>query len=66
MKKPMQRRTLTLVLTCVLALALMVPALAHGHGHHGGRRGQTQVTVCTVDGCETTGRHVHNGVTYCG
>ncbi len=71
-RKPFRRRTLVLFLACVTALALMVPAMAHGHGGcHGGGRGwntrvQTQVTVCTVEGCEIAGRHVHNGVTYCG
>ena len=72
-RKPFRRRTLVLFLACVTALALMVPAMAHGHGggHHGGGRGwntqvQKQVTVCTVEGCEIAGRHVHNGVTYCG
>lgn len=69
-RKPFRRRTLVLLLACVTALALMVPAMAHGHGRHGGGcRGwsaQTQITVCTVEGCETAGRHVHNGVTYCG
>lgn len=63
-KKPRRRRTLVLLFACLTALALMVPALAHGH--HGSRRGQTQVTVCAVAGCETAGRHVHSGVTYCG
>lgn len=65
-RKPVRRRTLTLLLACVMALALMVPAMAHGHGHHGRRNVQTQVTVCTVEGCEIAGRHTHNGVTYCG
>lgn len=65
-RKTTKKRTLALVLACVTMLALMVPALAHGHGCHGGRRRQTQVTVCTVRNCETPGRHVHNGVTYCG
>lgn len=71
-RKPFRRRTLVLLLACVTALALMVPAMAHGHGgcHGGGRRWnaqvQTQITVCTVEGCEIAGRHVHNGVTCCG
>ena len=65
MKKPLKKRTLALILACAAALALMVPALAcGGHGRHHGR--QTQVTVCPVSGCEAAGRHVHNGVTYCG
>lgn len=62
-RKPMKKRALILLLACVTALALMVPALAHGH--HGGNRGQTRVTVCTVEDCDAVGRHVHDGVTYC-
>ena len=66
-RKHFSKRTLSLVLACIAVLALTVPALAcGGHGHHGGKRVQTQVTVCTVKGCETAGRHIHNGVTYCG
>jgi len=65
MNKSVQKRVLALVLACAAALALMVPDLAHGH-HGGGRRRQTQVTVCSLKGCETLGRHAHNGVTYCG
>lgn len=64
-RKPLKKRTLILALACLTALALMVPAMAHGH-HGGGRRRQTQVTVCTVKDCDLPGRHVHNGVTYCG
>lgn len=70
MKKPLKKRTLAMILACAAALALMVPALAcGGHGRrHGGNQAQvqTQVTVCPVSGCEIQGRHVHNGVTYCG
>lgn len=61
---PVKKRTLALILACITALALMVPALAHGH--HGGRRRTAQVTVCTFRDCDAAGRHVHNGVTYCG
>lgn len=61
------KRALVLALACITALALMVPAMAHGCGHHGRRvQKQTQVTVCTVKDCGIAGRHVHNGVTYCG
>lgn len=61
------------LLLCVLALAVLtLPVSAHGH-HGGGCHGRPSqpskpvtVTVCTVEGCTQTGRHVHNGVTYCG
>lgn len=61
--KPAKRRALALVLALAAVLALAGTALACGHH---GKKGQTQVTVCTVEGCGTAGRHVHNGVTYCG
>lgn len=60
------KRPLALLLACIAILALTVPALACGHGHHGGKKGQTQVTVCTVKNCDVAGRHTHNGITYCG
>ena len=60
-------------MTAVLAAVLLVvPASAHG-GHH--RQNQTSVqaqpaittcSVCTTADCHITGRHSHNGVTYCG
>ena len=60
---------------CVLALSLLtLPVSAHGR-HGGGCHGQPArpsqpvnptVTVCKVEGCAIAGRHVHNGVTYCG
>ena len=55
-------------LFCILALALLtLPVSAHGHGGHGGHaRAQQSVVVCPVEDCEIAGRHVHNGVTYCG
>ena len=65
-KKFSLKRPLALILACIAVLALTVPALACGHGHHGGKKSQTQVTVCTVKNCDKAGRHTHNGVTYCG
>ena len=65
------------LLLCVLALALLtLPVSAHGR-HGGGCHGRpavrpslpsrpAAVTVCQVEGCAVTGRHTHNGVTYCG
>ncbi len=51
-----------------LASALLVsPASACGR-HHGGQRPQASraVYLCPVEGCETGGRHIHDGVIYCG
>lgn len=52
-----------LVLTAAL---LAVPASAHG-GHHGKTRGAAApCAVCTTEDCTIIGRHVHDGVAYCG
>ena len=52
------------------ASIVTVPAFAHGHGGAKGHRvwmaEPTTYTVCPLDSCEVAGRHVHNGVTYCG
>lgn len=67
MKKPSR---LAAGLVCALMAALLIlPASAHGC--HGGRRQysrpvQTAVTVCAYEDCDLAGRHVHDGVTYCG
>ena len=64
------------LLLCVLTLALLTLPVS-AHGHHGGCHGQPSVrpslpsrpaavTVCQVEGCAIAGRHIHNGVTYCG
>lgn len=67
------KRVLLSALACIMAVNLLsVSASAHGgHGSggcHGRRTGtrQTVISVCTVDGCSVAGRHVHNGVVYCG
>lgn len=60
------------LLCAVLAAALVIPAAAHGC--HGGRRQrrvytppvQVSVTVCPYEDCGEAGRHLHDGVTYCG
>lgn len=65
-------RLLAGALCVMLAAMLIVPAAAHGchggRGHHGGYRQsvQTTVTVCPYEDCAQTGRHTHDGVTYCG
>ena len=63
------------ILLCALAAALLTLPVS-AHGHHGGCHSRpvrpsrpavsATVTVCQVEGCTKTGRHVHNGVTYCG
>ena len=69
-------RLLAGALCAALAALLIVPAAAHGchsagRGHHGGYRQaaqpvQTTVTVCPYDGCTAAGRHLHDGLYYCG
>ena len=60
-------RFLAAGLAALLTAAVLVSA-ALACGHHSrqaaGRTGSCQ--VCTVAGCTVAGRHVHNGVTYCG
>ena len=52
---------------CAMLVAVMaVPASAHGGRHHSGARTAASYAVCTVEGCDQTGRHDHDGVTYCG
>lgn len=66
-------RLLAAALCAMLAAVLIIPVSAHGC-HGGGRRGhhsqrqwvQTQVTVCAYEDCAVAGRHLHNGVIYCG
>lgn len=58
------KKTLAAGAACVLLLsALVLPASAHGGRHH---RDTTQYAVCAVEDCTKTGRHSHDGVTYCG
>lgn len=61
------RKALISALAAACALSLLIPA-AFAHGCHGGsRRTQpAQCGLCTVEGCELTGRHTHDGVTCCG
>lgn len=67
------RNRLTAGLVCaVMTAVLIIPASAHGH--HGRRvqtvqpapSVQTTITVCPYEDCTIAGRHVHDGVTYCG
>ena len=60
----------------ILAVALFVMPVSAHHGRCGGHHGQNQDTttpsasttcgVCHWEGCTSTGRHTHNGTTYCG
>lgn len=67
------KKFLITALCAVCAASLLVPA-AFAHGGCRSRWNSsvnTQTTpyrcaVCTVPGCELTGRHYHNGVLYCG
>lgn len=63
----MKKRGLAFLLACAAALALMVPAFAHGHSsRHHRKTQQNHVQLCDAEDCQSTGRHVHDGVTYCG
>jgi hypothetical protein len=50
----------------VIAVAIMTTAFgattAFAHGHQGGKT--AAYTVCTVESCVKTGRHIHSGVYY--
>ena len=65
-------RLLAAAMCAVLAAMLIVPVSAHGHhggwGRHSGYRQQVQtsVTVCPYEDCTEAGRHIHDGLTYCG
>ena len=48
---------------CVVAACSMFPAFAHGHCRDGA---SYRYPVCTEEGCQETGRHIHDGKTYCG
>ena len=60
-----KNRLLTGALALCIAALLMVPAAAHGH-----RRAASCVEdtcpVCPVEDCTLSGRHCHDGETYCG
>lgn len=57
---------------CAAPIWLVTPVYAHGGGHHGGYHGghhgsrPATVRVCTYEDCALSGRHLHNGVAYCG
>lgn len=64
------RKSIVLVLTGILlAASAVMPVSAHGHHHN---QNQTDTTtdavceMCTVSGCNKSGLHVHDNVTYCG
>lgn len=58
------KQTLAATAACALLLgAVTLPASAHGGRHH---NASPSYAVCTVEGCAETGRHTHDGVTYCG
>lgn len=67
------KRALSFGLACIMAVSLLAaPAFAHGSHGRGGCHGQrarvqqTAISVCAVEGCSVAGRHVHDGVIYCG
>lgn len=58
------------IVTLSMLLAMSTTAFAHGHGggHHSRRTTATTTSyaLCSVDGCNLTYNHNHNGVTYAG
>lgn len=64
--------TLKKVCSAGMALALAAGLLAgtasahHGQGGHCRQTWKSQISVCTVEDCCETGRHLHNGVIYAG
>jgi predicted carbohydrate-binding protein with CBM5 and CBM33 domain len=63
MKKVISLLTVALLVT----LLLSVTALAHGHGgSYAGQVAATRYAVCTVEDCNTTYAHQHDGTWYCG
>lgn len=60
------KRILTAMAAGVMIAAMTAsPAFAHGH-HRRTVPVDTSCPVCTVEGCEETGRHTHDGHDYCG
>ena len=58
------KKILVSALAAVCAFTMLTPA-ALAHGCH--RRTQSvQCGLCTVEGCQYTGRHTHGHATYCG
>ena len=66
MNTALKKRAAAGLLSILTALALVLPAAAHHGGGRHGCRTAAQIPACTVEGCAIAGRHLHNGVTYCG
>ncbi len=47
------------------AVLLASTSLACGW-HHRRVSSEVRYALCSVEGCETVGRHTHDGITYCG
>lgn len=51
----------------LLAASLSMPVSAHGHHYNRTVQASDSVCeICTVEGCDKTGLHTHDDVTYCG
>lgn len=53
------------IITLSMLVAMSTTAFAHGHGggHH---RSSNHYSVCSVEDCNLTYNHSHNGVIYAG
>ena len=70
--RDMHKKYIAASVAAVLSIALLVP-VAYACGGHGrvaaNQLADTNVTacaVCTVEDCQITGRHSHEGTLYCG
>lgn len=59
------KKGLVIVLALGMLTAMSTTAFAHGHGgrHHGNSR---SYSICSVEDCNLTYNHSHNGTTYAG
>lgn len=68
MKKPViKKAAAALAMSAIMLTAMPLTVFAHGHGHHGGNVSSVPVySLCSVENCNTTGNHHHDGITYTG
>lgn len=61
------KKTMTVAAVCAMTSVIFAfPVSAHGHHHRTSEVHSDYIHVCTIEGCTETGRHLHDGVSYCG